>query len=219
MKTLLPLFLLFGLITLLSAAMISTYKGSPWENKAQTIPGKIQCELYDIGGEGIAYHDSDSVNNGSGRLNPANGNFYNEFRLNEGVDISYTKSNGIDDNPFSDVAPNLNEIYVGWTMPGEWIKYTVDVKESAVYKIGLMYTSNGKGGLEIVSESNISTGIMHVVSTHKDIDTVAWRQWHHWNKMDSIGSIRLEKGLQILTLKTIEEGNMNYDYLEFEPVK
>jgi hypothetical protein len=204
---------------LVSAVITNNYKGIPWENKPQVIPGRIQCELYDKGGEGIAYHDLDSVNNGSGRLNPADGNFSNEFRMNEGVDISYTKSNATDDNPYNDVAPQLNQLYVGWTFPGEWIKYTVDVRESAVYIIGLMYTSNGNGGFEIVSENNASTGIMHVVSTHKDIDTVAWRQWHHWNKMDSVGSIKLEKGIQALTLKTVENGNMNYDYLEFKPAK
>jgi len=34
----------------------------------QTIPGKLQCEYYDFGGEGIAYHDSDTINSGSGKI-------------------------------------------------------------------------------------------------------------------------------------------------------
>ena len=72
-----------------------------WNSTVQKIPGKVQCEFYDLGGEGQAYHDSDSINNGSGKLNPANGSFLNEFRMNEGVDISYTKSNLIDNNPFN----------------------------------------------------------------------------------------------------------------------
>jgi hypothetical protein len=219
MKKILSSFVLFGIIIILSAAIIDSYKGTPWDSKPQNIPGKIECELYDNGGEGVAYHDLDSTNNGSGKLNPANGNFFNEFRMNEGVDISYTKTNSTDDNPFNDVVPKLNQLYVGWTMPGEWMKYTVDVKESSIYKIGLMYTSNGKGGLEIIDQNNNSTGILHVITTHKDNDTIAWRQWHHWNKMDSIGSIKLEKGIQVITLKTVENGNMNYDYLEFVPVK
>jgi hypothetical protein len=29
----------------------------------------VQCALYDLGGEGIAYHDTDALNNGSGKLN------------------------------------------------------------------------------------------------------------------------------------------------------
>jgi hypothetical protein len=219
MKTQIPILLFFVFFIFLGAGILENYKGKPWENSPQIIPGKVQCELYDLGGEGIAYHDTDSINNGSGKLNPPNGNFYNEFRMNEGVDISYTKTNQTDDNPYNDVMPQLNQLYIGWTFPGEWIKYTVDVQESAVYKIGLMYTSNGNGGLEILSDNNASTGIMHVISTHKIMDTIAWRQWHHWNKIDSLGSIKLEKGVQVITLKTVENGNMNYDYLEFKKVK
>ncbi len=192
----------------------TSHQGKPWEDKIQEIPGKVQCEFYDIGGEGISYHDTDSVNNGSGRLNPANGDFFNEFRMHEGVDISYTKTNGTDDNPYNDVMPEMNQLYVGWTVPGEWIKYTVQVREDGKYSIGLMYTANGDGEIEIVNTDSISTGVMKVKSTHKDLDTLAWRQWHHWNKSD-LGSIVLKRGKQTITLKTISNGNMNYDYLEF----
>jgi hypothetical protein len=211
MKNLLILALTLTLIISCS----KPFTGKPWENKMQTIPGRVQCELYDTGGEGVSYHDSDSVNNGSGRLNPANGSFYNEFRMNEGVDISYTKTNGTDDNPFNDVMPEMNQLYVGWTEPGEWIRYSVDVSKAGKYKIGLMFTSNRGGEIEVVNEQQESTGAMKVPTTYKDADTVAWRQWHHWNKLDSIGSINLTKGKQVITLKTLANGNMNYDYLEF----
>jgi hypothetical protein len=207
------------LVTLLTVMAIAnacnSYKGKPWDGKPQEISGKVQCELYDSGGEGISYHDSDSVNNGSGKLNPANGEYLNEFRMKEGVDISYTKSNGTDDNPYNDIMPEMNQLYVGWTVPEEWIKYTVNVKAAGTYAIALMYTSNGDGGIEIVAEDSVSTGVMKVYSTHKDADTLAWRQWHHWNKASSLGSIHLRKGVQVITLKTITNGNMNYDYLEF----
>src|ERR1700752_2036092 len=74
----------------------SRYQGGP-----QKIPGRVQCAYYDLGGEGVAYHDSDSTNQGSGTLNPADGSYLNEFRIHEGVDTSYTKyHDAIDDNPF-----------------------------------------------------------------------------------------------------------------------
>jgi hypothetical protein len=216
MKKLITVLTPLAILVFISARSDNGYKGSPWLAGPQVIPGKIQCEYYDKGGEGVAYHDSDSTNNGSGRLNPANGDFYNEFRMNEGVDISYTKVGGTDDNPYNDVMPEMKQLYVGWTVPGEWIKYTVDVKEGGTYTIGLMYTSNGNGSIELVTENNITSGIMPVKSTHKDADSIAWRQWHHWNKIDSLGSIKLEKGIQVITLKTIDNGNMNYDYIEFK---
>jgi hypothetical protein len=34
----------------------------------QVIPETVQCALYDLGGDGVAYHDSDPINHGSGGL-------------------------------------------------------------------------------------------------------------------------------------------------------
>jgi len=48
---------------------------------------------------------------------------------------------------------------------------------------------------------------------------VPWRQWHHWNYLDQIALIDLKKGLQTLTLHTVEIGQMNYDYINFKFVK
>jgi hypothetical protein len=207
-----------GLITCIIALFPSSFiyiAGKPWQNKPQHIPGKIECEYYDLGGEGIAYHDSDSINNGSGKLNPANGSYLNEFRMNEGVDISYTKSHDIDNNPYSKVFPKMDQLYVGWTKPGEWINYTVKVDRTAVYKLGLMYTANGDGIIAIDVDGKEIVKDLKVTSTHNDRDTVQWRQWHHWNKTDSLATVKLKKGIHVLTLHVVANGNMNFDYLEF----
>jgi hypothetical protein len=190
--------------------------GRPWQNNIQHIPGRIECELYNEGGEGIAYHDSDSVNNGSGKLNPANGTFLNEFRMKEGVDISYTKTGNIDNNSYNKVPRDMGKLYVGWTKPGEWINYTVKVTKTRNYQIGLMYTANGDGAISLDLDGKEITGNLKVTSTHDGRDTVQWRQWHHWNKADSLTSVKLKRGLHILTLHIIANGNMNFDYLEFK---
>ena len=198
-------------ITLLSA---STYFGKPRKQKPQEIPGHVECEFYDRGGEGVAYHDTDSINNGSGKLNPANGDSLNEFRMKEGVDISFTKAGNIDNNPFNKVEPQLNQLYVGWTEPGEWINYTVDVKEAGTYQISLMYTANGDGAIALDLNGNEMAGKLKISSTHNPQDTIAWRQWHHWNKQ-GLTEIKLTKGIHVLTLRVTDHGNMNFDYLEF----
>ena len=185
------------------------------EIKKQEIPGRIECEYYDSGGEGIAYHDSDSINQGSGRLNPANGNFFHEFRMKEGVDISYTKTRGIDNNPFNKVNPDSNQLYVGWTVPGEWINYTVQVNTTAVYRVGVMYTANGDGHISFDLDEQSVTAPLKISSTYDNRDTVAWRQWHHWNKTDSLTSIKMKKGTHKLTLHVRDHGQMNFDYLDF----
>ena len=56
------------------AGVPADYRGKPFADayhKAGTpnIPGIVQCALYDLGGEGIAYHDTDATNNGSGKMN------------------------------------------------------------------------------------------------------------------------------------------------------
>ncbi len=141
MKTQLILILIAGFsISLISSCITvnkqSNYKGKPFSDERyqsgpQKIPGKVQCEYYDFGGEGVAYHDTDSINSGSGGLNPADGTYLHEFRIKEAVDISYTKmdTNVIDNNPYNFVEPIPNQLYVGWTNPGEWTKYTVDVEQ------------------------------------------------------------------------------------------
>jgi hypothetical protein len=44
-------------------------------------------------------------------------------------------------------------------------------------------------------------------------------QWHHWNYLKYFGEVKLEKGIQIITLSTRETGQMNYSYIDFTPVK
>jgi len=210
------LFLFFCLV----ATQLCAQQRKPWNNSLQKIPGRLQCEFYDLGGEGIAYHDTDPVNNGSGKLNPANGTMLNEFRMKEGVDISYTKFQepAIDNSPFNLAEPLKNQLYVGWTVPGEWINYTIKVTKSGSYSIGIMYTASGDGGISIQLDGNQITEELRIPSTRNEKESVAWRQWHHWNYIDSLTTVKLKKGTHLLKLKTVTNGNMNYDYLDFKPI-
>jgi len=202
------------------------YKGTPYSDKVykdgvQSIPGKLQCEYYDFGGEGVAFHDNDTINSGSGRLNPADGSYLHEFRINEAVDISYTKFQNppIDNSPYNFVEQQKDQLYVGWTKPGEWTKYTVDVKKGGTYQLGIMFTSNKGGKISVAVNDKDVTGPLSIPSTFVAADTVPWRQWHHWNYIDKIAAINLNKGIQTITLHTVETGEMNYDYINFELVK
>ena len=204
----------------------NTYQGKPYSDTrykggAQIIPGKIQCEYYDFGGEGVAYHDSDSINSGSGKLNVADGSYLHEFRMNEAVDISYTKFQdpAVDNSPYNTVEPDKDQLYVGWTKPGEWTKYTVNVLKNGRYQIGIMFTSNKNGKISFSVNDIDATGPLLIPSTAVAAETVPWRQWHHWNYMDSIALIELKKGMQVLTIHTVDTGDMNYDYLNFKLIK
>ena len=195
------------------------YQGLPYEDAEykggmQHIPGKVYCAYYDLGGEGIAYHDETPENHGSGELNPLDGSYLHSFRVDEGVDISYTKSNDIDDSEFNFVEPPMNRLYVGWTVPGEWTKYTVYVEQTGTYTVHLLYTSNRGGKIALaVNDKDILSDIP-IASTYRTDDPMDWRQWHHWN-IALLGEVTLKKGKQILILRTVEEGEMNYAWLEF----
>jgi hypothetical protein len=200
---------------------LKNYKGTPYQDSrypggAQKIPGRVECAYYDRGGEGVAYHDADARNNGSGSLNPADGTYLNQFRMDEGVDISYTKFHDqIDDSPYDRVRPPENQLYVGWTEPGEWFNLTVEVAKGGVYRADLLYTSNRGGTISLDVNGKDATGPVTITSTFDASDPVAWRQWHHWNVAPGVIRVRLPSGKSVLTVHTLTGGNMNLAYLEF----
>jgi hypothetical protein len=207
----------------------ATYKGIPYHDSsyqlgAQKIPGVVGCAFYDLGGEGVAYHDSDAKNNGSGALNPANGTYLNEFRMDEGVDTSYTKSHlpfdpQIDDNPYDLVQPPANMLYVGWTVPGEWFNLTVDVARAGTYTADLLYTSNRGGSIALDVNGNDASGPLTIRSTFNNAEPLAWRQWHHWNIMPALVKLTLPAGRSVLTIHILTEGQMNLAQLRFKEAK
>ncbi len=214
-----------GCLCAFSAEGPAGYEGVPFHDSAhaggpQKIPGRVQCACYDLGGEGVAYHTADTRNKGSGALNPANGTYLNEFRMNEAVGISYTKfHDAIDNSPFNLVQPPEGQLYVGWTSPGEWLKITVEVENAGAYSVDLLYTSN-RGGLISLDANGKSLGPpIEIISTSNAAETIPWRQWHHWNLRRNIAEVSLPKGVNVLTLHVVSEGNMNLAYLDFAPRK
>lgn len=105
---------------------------------------------------------------------------------------------------FNLVQPQENQLYVGWTEPGEWIKYTVDVKTSGTYEVDIMYTASDNGQISLSADDKDISGLLNITSTFTAADTMKWRQWHHWN-MKTLGEVRLQQGIQMLTLRTVPE--------------
>ncbi|MEI6696523.1 MAG: glycoside hydrolase family 38 C-terminal domain-containing protein [Bacteroidota bacterium] len=82
----------------------------------QHIPGVVEAENFDLGGEGIAYHDSDIVNQG------------NQYRPTEGVDIEVCSEGGYD---------------VYNTNTGEWMLYSIFVDTTATYQLQARLNTSG----------------------------------------------------------------------------
>jgi hypothetical protein len=201
------------------------YKGTPFHDSRhhggpQKIPGRVECTYYDLGGEGVAYHDADAKNNGSGALNPADGTYLNQFRMDEGVDISYTKFHDrIDNSEYDRVQPQENQLYVGWTEPGEWFNLTVQVAHAGVYSADLLYTSNRGGSISVDVNGKDATEPLTIASTFNASDPIPWRQWHHWNLASNLLTLRLPTGKSVLTVHILTEGNMNLAYFDFKALR
>jgi hypothetical protein len=152
------------------------YPGRPFEDSVyhggpQSIPGRVMCAYYDSGGEGVAYHDSDAKNHGSGVLNPTDGTYLNQFRMSDGADISYTKFNDeIGNNLYNLVLPPENLLYVGWVEPGEGFNMTVRVERIGPYVADLLYTSSGGGDIAFDINGKQVSGPITIRSTYNASD-------------------------------------------------
>jgi endonuclease/exonuclease/phosphatase family metal-dependent hydrolase len=94
---------------------------SPFTGTAATVPGTIEAENFDNGGEGVAYHDTTPGNAGG------------QYR-NTDVDIEQSSEGGYD---------------VGWITAGEWLNYTVAVQSAGVYTVQLRVASPSGGALHV----------------------------------------------------------------------
>ena len=199
------------------AALPPDYTGKPFHDSvyhagAQTIPGKIECAYYDLGGEGVAYHDTDATNHGSGELNlkpehqrPHATPYIWNFRAEEGVDISYTKDFA-DFNHTNFFVPATNQLYIGWTADGEWCNYTIDVKKAGTYRVLALY-GNAANTIRFSINRKPASECMLPLATGS---------MHKWNKAE-VGTITFpEAGLQLLTFH-YNKGN-NFAYFEFVPM-
>jgi aryl-phospho-beta-D-glucosidase BglC (GH1 family) len=91
------------------------FKGSPID-----IPGTVQAENFDFGGEGQSYHDLTEENYGNSR-----------YRIGESVDINARTAGGY---------------LVSYIEKGEWLEYTINVLEAGEYEIKSYVATMTSGG-------------------------------------------------------------------------
>jgi hypothetical protein len=200
------------------------YKGKPFKDKyykkgAQQIPGRVELAYYDLGGEGVAYHDVTPENEGS-KLNhevhdygshwrPGIPAYIAFFRENEGVDISYTKD-WADFNHPNKVDPMVNQLYIGWESDGEWTNYTIQVNKAGKYRIITVYGYQDNHS-ELWLNGTKACSLLLPENTGN---------WHNWTQA-TVGEIVFPKaGKNLLTLKYNKGSNLAYlDFLLVEPAK
>lgn len=117
--------------------ILPSYRAS-YLGTALALPGTVQVENYDIGGEGLTYHDIDEANQGKA------------YRLNDGVDLNqYT----------------TGKYSLGYVATGEWLEYTINVPKAGNYTISAYVGSPNTGGQFTLKFKNGTTSAFAVSST------------------------------------------------------
>ncbi|HEY0798610.1 MAG TPA: discoidin domain-containing protein, partial [Candidatus Baltobacteraceae bacterium] len=97
----------------------STYpNGSPW-----AIPGTIDFDNYNTGGQGVGYNTGSTTNQGGA------------YRQ-DGVGIGASTNAG-----------SGNGFFVGWNAAGDWYRYTVNVPATATYNVAISVASASTSGV------------------------------------------------------------------------
>ena len=107
-------------VSLQTKSVESPYGGKPWP-----VPGKIEADNYDVGGNGVAYFTT------------ASGNPTGDYR-NDDIGIQATT----DTATCTGMGCPYN---VGYTAAGEWLNYTVNVASSGTYTASLRVADRSSG--------------------------------------------------------------------------
>jgi len=135
----------------------ATTSGNSWQDSATdgayggaaaAVPGTVQAENYDTGGQGVGYN-----------VNSVNGTA-NTYR-SDGVDIEATSDTG-------------GGYDVGWTSQGQWLRYTVNVAAAGTYTVSFRVTAPSAvtDALHITDSSGTDlSGAVNLASTG------GWQTW------------------------------------------
>ncbi len=122
------------------AHLVSPLTQTPFRGEPVAVPGTIQAEDFDNGGEALAYHDTTATNEGGKYRSLA-------------VDIEFG----------ADGAAGYN---VGWVRAGEWLEYTIEVSTAGAYTLEARVASAGSGGTFHVEFDGVNkTGTLTVPNT------------------------------------------------------
>lgn len=143
--------------------------GNPYNGTPQVIPGVVQAEFYDEGGQDVGYYEVDGANS---HPNPG-------FRTSEFVEVELAESS----------TSNYN---VGYTAVGDWMNYTVDVQNTGLYTVEFRVASeNATGAWHLELDGEEITGTDLALNPGSG----GWQTY----TIVSSSQIELTKGAHVLT--------------------
>ena len=174
---------------------VQTDETIPYNGTASVIPGVVHMSDFDLGKNNFAYYDTvvGDYNLSTGDYTAWNSGW--SYR-NDGVDIEKNTD---------DV--NSNGFHVGFVEQGEWMKYTVNITEAAVYKATVRIATQETGG-----EFYLSIDDQEITATQVVSSTGGWTQF----SMFEIEDIILPEGQHSLKLHINNSTPVNFSSIEFE---
>lgn len=169
---------------------------TPFKGKPLTIPGKIQMEDFDIPGKGRgndSYSEKDTENHSC--TDKGKEAECSDYRDGTGVDI-YKKSN--------------DRLVIGYTQAGEWLEYTVNVKETGTYTMYAAVASSGGSAFSLSMDGKAITEILEVPAAAAVAE--GEQNFDDYNKVKA--NVNLTAGEHILRFN-IEKDWMDVDYINF----
>lgn len=180
------------------------YAGVPYGGQPRQIPGIIQAEHYDVAPtntDGITFHYNRPARKAAFR---STGDCIGLTRYGNGhVTIA-----GAPEDP--------DQVYLGYTHAGEWVKYSVHVAEPGIYLFGGKFASAFTNAIiSVTFAPEIKTGPITIPTTAGYRPGV--EVYHVWEKLDDLAEIKLPAGDLVMTVKIESEnaGGMNIDYFSF----
>ncbi len=162
----------------------------PYKN--HQIPGTINVTDFDLGGNGVAYYDTDTSN----------------YHVSSGTYTAWNqgwayRNDGVDIEASSDTDPKSNGFNVGWTADGEWMQYSTQVDNDGVYQLTVRYAAENQTVIRIETADKTLARITLP-------PTGGYQTWQSFTVDDLV----LYQGEQKLRL-FIENGGVNLSYLSF----
>ena len=160
---------------------------SPYNDTPATIPGTIEAENFDQGGEKIGFHDLND--NGQG-----NAQDYRDD--SEGADIESRSNNGY---------------AIGYTEKNEWLEYTVNVEKAGQYKYEAVVSS----GVSTSSfRIRLHKGNDFITLADIAVPQTGNNNWGTYTTVKGYLSKELEEGEQIIRF-SITGNQCNIDKVKF----
>lgn len=197
------------------AAVPAGYAGTPFKGTPTSLPGRVDFENYDEGGQNVAWSVDDHTGNfGEG------GCAANNYRTalphpqlcltNNGNEVdTYTMGPLLGQKYPSDAMPQ--SIYIGYTHGVDWVKVTVNVTKAGTYKLSSTWGSEPSGADAIKFQISFNDVLK------ADVKLPGTGGYHNWVAFPDFATVELEAGLQVLQFAAKSQ-HLNYDYVQFSLV-